>query len=117
MQGVWVRSLFGELRSHMPSDQKNKTQNIKQKQCCNKFNKDFINGPHQKKKKKKEIKPATRSSRYVKQDGQRIILVIAEVQGESCVADGGQATAHPSAKGSEKDLEPFNLLKNIQKGI
>ena len=27
-----------------------KTQNIKQKQYCNKFNKDFKNGPHQKKK-------------------------------------------------------------------
>ena len=25
-----------------------KNQNIKQKQCCNKFNKDFKNGPHQK---------------------------------------------------------------------
>ena len=30
-----------------------KNQNIKQKQYCNKFNKDFKNGPHQKKKKKK----------------------------------------------------------------
>ena len=28
-----------------------KNQNIKQKQCCNKFNKDFKNGPCQKKKK------------------------------------------------------------------
>ena len=28
-----------------------KNQNIKQKQYCNKFNKDFQNGPHQKKKK------------------------------------------------------------------
>ena len=27
-----------------------KNQNIKQKQYCNKFNKDFKNGPHQKKK-------------------------------------------------------------------
>ena len=25
-----------------------KNQNIKQKQCCNKLNKDFKNGPHQK---------------------------------------------------------------------
>ena len=46
MQGVWVRSLVGELGSHMPRGQKN--QNIKQKQCCNTFNKDFKNGPHQK---------------------------------------------------------------------
>ena len=29
-----------------------KNQNIKRKQYCNKFNKDFKNGPHQKKKKK-----------------------------------------------------------------
>ena len=27
-----------------------KNQNIKQKQCCNKFNKDFKNGPHPEKK-------------------------------------------------------------------
>ena len=31
---------------------KKKTQNIKQKQYCNKFNKDFKNGPHSKKRKK-----------------------------------------------------------------
>ena len=30
-----------------------KNQNIKQKQYCNKFNKDFKNGPHQKKSSKK----------------------------------------------------------------
>ena len=30
-----------------------KNQNIKQKRCCNKFNKDFKNGPHQKSLKKK----------------------------------------------------------------
>ena len=49
MQGVQVR----EIRSHMPRGQKN--QNIRQKQYCNKFNKDFKNGPLQKKilKKKK----------------------------------------------------------------
>ena len=28
-------------------------QNIKQKQYCNKFNKEFLNGPHQKKQTKK----------------------------------------------------------------
>ena len=39
MQGVWVQSLVRELRSHMPPGQKK--QNIKQKQNCNKFNKDF----------------------------------------------------------------------------
>lgn len=37
--GVQVRSLVRELRSYMPHGQKNKT--LKQKQCSNKFNKDF----------------------------------------------------------------------------
>ena len=49
MQGVRVRSLVGELRSHMPRGQKN----IKQKQYCNKFSKDFKNGPPQKNVKRK----------------------------------------------------------------
>ena len=31
-----------------------KNQNIKQKQYCNKFNKDFKNGPHEKKKRDRE---------------------------------------------------------------
>ena len=53
MQGVQVRSLVGELRSHVPHSQKTKT---KQKQYCNKFNKDFKNGPHQKKKNLKQKK-------------------------------------------------------------
>ena len=33
-----------------------RNQNIKQKQYCNKFNKDLKNGPHQKKKSKKKKK-------------------------------------------------------------
>ena len=45
--GVWVQSLIGELRSHMSWGQKKKKQQ-KQKQYCNKFIKDFKNGPHQK---------------------------------------------------------------------
>ena len=32
-----------------------KSQNMKEKQYCNKFNKDFFNGPNQKKKKEKNI--------------------------------------------------------------
>ena len=48
MQEVQVSSLIGELRYHMSLGQKN--QNIRQKQYCNKFNKDFKNGPHQNKK-------------------------------------------------------------------
>ena len=39
MQEIQVQSLVEELRSHVPPDQKN--QNIKQKQYCIKFNKDF----------------------------------------------------------------------------
>ena len=49
MQGVQVLSLVRDLRSHMIGSPKN--QNVKQKQYCNKFNKDFKNCPHQKKKK------------------------------------------------------------------
>ena len=37
----------------IPCDSQPKIQNIKQKQCCSKFNKDFKNGPQPKKKKKK----------------------------------------------------------------
>ena len=44
MQKMCIRSLVGELRSHLPHGQ-----NIKQKWYCNKFNKDFKNGPHQEK--------------------------------------------------------------------
>ena len=57
MKGVWVRGPGGELRSHMPLSQKN--QNLKQKQYCNKFNKDFKNGLHLKKKLKKKIQERT----------------------------------------------------------
>ena len=49
VQGMWVQSLMGELRSHV-----SKKPNRKQKQKYNKFNKDFKTGPHQKKKKKKK---------------------------------------------------------------
>ena len=49
MQQVQVPALVRELRSHMAHSQKN--QNIKLKWYCNKFSKDFKNGPHPKKKK------------------------------------------------------------------
>ena len=39
----------------IPQASWSKSQNIKQKQCGNKFNKDFKNGSHQKKKKLKKI--------------------------------------------------------------
>ena len=38
--GVWVQSLVGELK--IPHASQSKNQNIKQKQCCNKFNKYFL---------------------------------------------------------------------------
>ena len=36
-------------RAKIPHASRPKNQNIKQKQYCNKFNKNFKNGPHQKK--------------------------------------------------------------------
>ena len=47
MQGVWVPSLVRELGSHI---------NLRQKQYCNEFKKDFKNGPHQEKKKSSKKK-------------------------------------------------------------
>ena len=48
IQGLWVQSLVGELRSHMACGQTTKTLK-KQRQYCDKFNNDFKNGPHTKK--------------------------------------------------------------------
>ena len=45
MQGVWVLS---PLRAKIPHVSWPENQNIKQKQYCNKFIKDFKNGSHQK---------------------------------------------------------------------
>ena len=36
--------------ARIPRASRPENQNMKQKQCCNKFNEDFKNGPHQKKK-------------------------------------------------------------------
>ena len=56
MQAVQLRYLVRKLRPHMSSGQKqNKTKQnttLEQKQYCNKFNKDFKNGPHELKKKR-----------------------------------------------------------------
>ena len=43
-------SPFPGRRAKIPHALWPKNQNIKQKQCCNKINKGFKNGPHQKKK-------------------------------------------------------------------
>ena len=65
VQGVWVQSLFRKLRSHTSP----KSQNIKQKQYCNKFGKDFKQMVHIKKNNnpKKIIKWGwTRDQSYIK---------------------------------------------------
>ena len=54
MQEVQVRSLVQGAK--IPHALGPKNQNIKQKQCSNKFSKDFKNGPHQKNLKKKKKK-------------------------------------------------------------
>ena len=54
MQGIRVQSLVGEAKITQAWGLK--PQNIKQKQYCNKFNKDFENDPHQQNlRKKKEM--------------------------------------------------------------
>ena len=45
-----VAGLIPGERAKIPHALQPKYQNIKQKQYCNTFNKDFKNGPHQKKK-------------------------------------------------------------------
>ena len=45
-----VRGLIPGQESKIPYTSIPKSQNIKWKQYCNKFNKDFKHGPHQKKK-------------------------------------------------------------------
>ena len=43
------------------ASQPKKIQNLKQKQNCNKFNKDFKKGPHQRKKERKKERNTTRT--------------------------------------------------------
>ena len=52
----------------IPYASRPKSQNIKQKEYCNKFNKDFKNGPHQKKKKKKKIR-GTMIKIHIREEG------------------------------------------------
>ena len=44
-------------RAKISHDSQPKIQNIKQKQCCNIYNKDFKNGPHKKQNKTKQNYP------------------------------------------------------------
>ena len=48
----------------IPHASRPKNQNIKQKQYCNKFNKDFKSGPHEKKKIKKKERIVSMSQDY-----------------------------------------------------
>ena len=50
--GAGGSDLIPGQRAKIPQALRPKKKNIKQKQYCNRFNKDFKNGPHQKKKKK-----------------------------------------------------------------
>ena len=50
MQGVWVQSLGGIPIQGTKIPHASWPKKPKQKQHCNKFNKDFKNGPHQKNK-------------------------------------------------------------------
>ena len=65
MQGLRVWSLVGDLKSHVPHGQKK--QNIRQKQYCNKFNKDF-------QKKKVHIKKKKNNQKNKKKPPQKIPL-------------------------------------------
>ena len=57
IQGVWVRSLVGELRFYMPHSQKVKTLKKKiRNNMVTEFNKDFKNAPRQKNSFKKKGK-------------------------------------------------------------
>ena len=78
----------------MPRGQRN--QNTQQKQCCDKFNKDFKNGPHQKKKKDKAhtMSSKTLNSRkwFVNgvNGGATIIIERAMIQGSQVKIPGGE---------------------------
>ena len=69
-QWVWVHSLVRELRCLMDKKKKQKKkQNTKQEQYCNKFNKEFKNGPYQKRKLKKEFVNSTAVSQRYDRNG------------------------------------------------
>ena len=49
---AWVTGSIPDQRTKIPHASWPKHQSVKQKQHCDKFNKDFLNGPHQKTKQK-----------------------------------------------------------------
>ena len=58
-------------RAKTPQASWTKYPNVKQKQYCNKFNKDYKNGPHQKKKKTKKKRENDRKMSLEPQKGGR----------------------------------------------
>ena len=107
----------------MPRDQRN--QNTQQKQCCDKFNKDFKNGPHQKKKKKKKTRriqcPAkTLNSRewFVNgvNGGATIITERAMIQGSQVKIPGGETvyTSDPLIPSLLPSQDPWVELAGLR---
>ena len=83
MQGVLIWSLVRELRSHMllcqkKGKEKKRNQNINQNQYCDKFNKNFKNGPQEKKKSLIKIKSTFSINR--EKDGSTSNVVILGLQ-------------------------------------
>ena len=70
MQGAWVQSLVGELRSYMPYSQKN----IREKEYCNKFNKDLWKMVHIQKNFKKSY--VSEKNQAKPKSGENWIMVI-----------------------------------------
>ena len=63
MQGAQVRSLVWELGSYVPPGRKTETQN--KSDSCNRFNKEFKNGPPQNNFLKKQLKKKKKGSSEV----------------------------------------------------
>ena len=83
---------FPGRRAKIPHAAGPKKQNIKQKQHCNKFNKDFESGPHKKNLKKKNHRMGGLSNKHVfliiLGAGKSKIKALAEpVSGESALPD------------------------------
>ena len=67
-KAVGMGSLPGQ-GAKMPHGQKQKQKNTKHEQYCNKFNKEFKNGPYQKRKLKKEFVNSTAVSQRFDRNG------------------------------------------------
>ena len=87
--GVGVQSLVRELRSPPAS-----RPNIKQKQYCNKFNKDFKNGPHPKNLKKNfHNRKVFRNQKCIVKGSIDILEKFCEIEDERKMAYGNELPA------------------------